>query len=398
MAVNYGAILALILPVLGRWALQPTSATLLVYGFWSALAALAAAGVALFALRDFSASRRVSRLEGTPAETLTGTLARRQTVLVTGATGFIGRRLVEALAAGGHDVIALVRDPQKAAALRPPFRLITSLDQIADATPIDAIVNLAGEPIAGGFWTLARRQRIMRSRLAMTRGVVRLIARLARPPAVLISASAVGWYGLRDERLTEADTGAACFTHTVCEAWERAASAAEQFGSRVVCLRIGLVLGTEGGLLSRLLTAFEFGLGGPIGAGAQWMSWIERDDLVRLIAHVVARGDLAGPLNATAPYPERNESFTHALAAALRRPAHLRIPAFLLHRLGGDLADELLLGGQCVLPEKALASGFKFRHETLRSALTAILGRDGPGAQHRGRAAPGAVSARAAER
>jgi uncharacterized protein (TIGR01777 family) len=209
----------------------------------------------------------------------------------------------------------------------------------------------------------------------MTRNVVRLIARLERKPAVLVNGSAVGWYGLwQDEMLTEFDGGKACFTHRVCAAWERAAKAAERHGVRTVRLRIGLVLGTEGGMLAQLLTPFEFGLGGRIGRGRQWMSWIERDDLVRLIAHVIATPSLSGPVNATAPVPVDNRTFTRELARALHRPALVPIPAPLLRGLAGNLADELLIGGQRVLPDKAVLSGFKFRHPTLRQAFAAILG------------------------
>jgi uncharacterized protein (TIGR01777 family) len=213
--------------------------------------------------------------------------------------------------------------------------------------------------------------------LRTTRNLVRLIGRLDQPPKVLISGSAIGWYGLwQDEELTEFDGGKNCFTHRVCEAWEQAARRAQRFGVRVVRLRIGLVLGTQGGLLRRLLVPFEFGLGGPIGAGAQWMSWIARDDLVRLIAHAIATPALIGPVNATAPEPVRNAEFTQALGAALNRPTWLRCPAAILHAMAGDLADELLLGGQRVLPAKALASGFRFRHPTLRSAFASMLGRN----------------------
>jgi uncharacterized protein (TIGR01777 family) len=146
-----------------------------------------------------------------------------------------------------------------------------------------------------------------------------------------------------------------------------------EYGVRVVCLRIGLVIGTDGGLLTRMLTPFEFGLGGPIGSGKQWMSWIERDDLVRLIAHALAKPELAGPINATAPIPVTNRKFTEELGRRLQRPAVFRISAKLLHHVAGDFADELLLGGQRVIPNKALSSGFVFRHETLRSAFEAIL-------------------------
>ena len=225
------------------------------------------------------------------------------------------------------------------------------------------------------LWTRRKRRKILSSRLRTTREVVRLIARLQQRPAVLISGSAIGWYGLwQDETLTEFDGGKRCFSHRVCEAWEREAKKAQRLGMRVVRLRIGLVLGIEGGMLSRLLIPFEFGLGGPIGSGRQWMSWIERDDLVRLIAHVIATPSLTGAVNATAPAPVRNAEFAQALGGALRRPALLRMPATILHHLAGAFADELLLGGQRVIPDKAQASGFVFRHETVRSALDAVLG------------------------
>ncbi|MBV8923524.1 TIGR01777 family oxidoreductase, partial [Bradyrhizobium sp.] len=195
-----------------------------------------------------------------------------------------------------------------------------------------------------------------------------------RKPAVLVSGSAIGWYGLwQDQPLTESAKSHACFSHELCEAWEAAAHGAEAHGVRVICLRIGLVLGTDGGFITRMLTPFEFGLGGPLGSGRQWMSWIERDDLIRLIAHVIARPDLTGPVNATAPIPVTNMKFTEELARRLHRPAVFRVPSGLLRRVGGDFANELLLGGQRVLPNRALSSGFVFRHQTLRSAFEAIL-------------------------
>jgi uncharacterized protein (TIGR01777 family) len=298
----------------------------------------------------------------------------RQQVLITGASGFIGRRLAEALTSAGHDVIVLTRDPKKAAATLPsPFRLVTGLDQIANDTRIGVVINLAGEPI-DGLWTLRKRRQILSSRLRITRAVVRLIARLEQRPALLISGSAIGWYGLwQDETLTEFDGGKRCFMHRVCEAWENAARKAQRLGVRVVRLRTGLVVGKEGGVLRRLLIPFRLGLGGPLGSGRQWMSWIERDDLVRLIAHIIVTPSLTGAVNATAPEPVTNAEFTRELGRGLRRPAFLKMPAFVLHHLGGKFADELLLGGQRILPDKALQSGFAFHHETLRSAFDAIL-------------------------
>ena len=374
LAINYGAILALLLPILLDWALQP-SAIKPAYAGWLSFAATASAvGAGLFGFRDFAAARRLAHMSSVPARDLASGLSEPSTVLVTGATGFIGSRLVAALGGAGHRVIALVRNPGKLDLLPPPFTVVTSLDQLPADTRIDAIVNLAGEPIGNEIWTDAKRRKIVKSRISTTADVIALIARLERKPAVLVSGSAIGWYGLwQDQPLTESAKSHACFSHELCEAWEAAARGAEAHGVRVVCLRIGLVLGTEGGFITRMLTPFEFGLGGPLGSGRQWMSWIERDDLIRLIAHVIARPDLTGPVNATAPIPVTNMKFTVELARRLHRPAVCRVPSGLLRRIGGDFANELLLGGQRVLPNKALSSGFVFRHETLRTAFEAIL-------------------------
>ena len=374
LAINYGAILVLALPVLIAWAGQPAAVKLVSHGYWSALMAFAAFGAVIFGLRDLLASRRPDAAVAA-AEDLVAALAPRQTVLITGATGFIGRRLVQALTVAGHHVIVLARDPAKAATLSPPFRLITGLSQLPDDTHIDAIVNLAGEPVANGLWTVGKRHRILASRLRMTGNVVRLTKRLAHKPAVLINASAIGWYGARDdEPLTEAESGRPSFGFSMCGDWERAAVQAERFGVRVVRLRIGLVLGRDGGMLAQMLTPFEYGFGGPIGSGRQWMAWIALDDMVRLIAYAIANPSLTGPVNATAPEPVRNATFTQELARALHRPAFLRLPAAPLRLLGGDMAEELLLTGRRVVPEKALQNGFVFRYPTLRAALAAILG------------------------
>ena len=374
LALNYGAILVLLLPVLIEWAGQPTAVTPAFHGYWSLLATASAVIVGLFGLRDLAASRRLARLNGRSVTGLVAGLPGRQTILVTGATGFVGSRLVAALTDAGHQVIALVRNPAKADALHPPITLLTSLDQLPDDAKIDAIVNLAGEPIGNGLWTEAKRRKIIDSRISMTGDVVRLIGRLTHRPGVLVSGSAIGWYGLwQDQPLTESAKAHGCFSHELCAAWEKEAGRAGDYGVRVVYLRTGLVVGTEGGLLTRMLTPFEFGLGGPMGSGKQWMSWIERDDLVRLIGHALAKPGISGPINATAPIPVTNRKFTEELGRRLQRPAIFRIPATLLHHAAGDLADELLLGGQRVIPNKALSSGFVFRHETLRSAFEAIL-------------------------
>jgi uncharacterized protein len=375
LALNYGAILVLLLTVLIGWASEPTAIKPAFHGVWTILCSIAAAGTIVSGLRDYAAARRSLRLVPRPAEQLASALAERRSVLITGATGFIGPRLVEALTAAGHDVTVLTRDATKATALRPPFRVVTSLDQVPDTAHIDAIVNLAGEPITNWLWTNKKRQEIVRSRVSVTCDLVRLIARLVHRPAVLVSGSAIGWYGAHgDEILTEASAGVESFGHEVCGRWEAQAERATALGVRVVQLRIGLVLGVEGGVLGGLLTPFEFGLGGPIGSGRQWMPWIDRDDMVRLIIHAIATPELHGPVNATAPEPVRNATFTRELAHALHRPALMRLPATPLRVLGGQMAEELLLTGRRVVPEKALASGFVFWHPTLSGALAGLLG------------------------
>ena len=309
-----------------------------------------------------------------PLAELAVALGSRQEVLVTGGTGFVGSRLVAALAAAGHSVTVLSRKTMGSTGLPTGVKVITSLDQLAASARINAVVNLAGEPLANGLWTKAKRARIIASRIDVTEACLELIGRLTVRPEVFISASAIGWYGLRgDEQLDEASSGTDCFSRQVCVAIEAAASKAEALGLRTVRLRIGLVLAAEGGLLGRMVLPFKFGLGGPFGRGRHWMSWIHRDDLVRLICHCIANSALSGPVNGTAPAPVRNRDFTRALGKALHRPALLPVPALPLEWVLGDFAKELLLGGQRVLPEAAQNSGFSFRYPQLDAALKAIF-------------------------
>lgn len=376
LTLNYGVVLAMLAPLLAQWAARPTAIALVYHGLWSWLCGIAAIAVIGSGLRDLAAAQRSTRIRPNKAAPLAELLPKRQAVLITGGTGFIGSRLVEALVTAGHDVTVLTRARANAADLPAPIRVISSLDQIADDTRIDAIVNLAGEPISNGLWTLHKRRRILRSRLQVTGAIVKLIGRLRLRPAVFVSGSAIGWYGLRgDEVLDETADGTDCFSRNLCVRWERAAMGAVAFSVRVVCLRIGLVLGAEGGMLSRMLTPFEFGLGGPFGSGRHWMSWIHRDDLVRLIVHSIATPSLSGPVNATAPAPVTNAAFTAALGRALTRPAVLPMPATPLRIALGAFAEELLLNGQRVMPRGALESGFRFTYGTIDDALQVIVGR-----------------------
>ena len=292
--------------------------------------------------------------------------------LVAGGTGLVGRRLVEALA--DATVTVLSRDARRATFVRD-VRVVTRLDEIDAGEGFDVVVHLAGEPVAGGPWTAGRRARILRSRPQVSARLLALIERLEVKPHVWINASAVGWYGMRgDEPLDDTGDARDCFSHRVCVGAEAAADPAAAHGVRVVHLRIGLVLAREGGFLQRLLLPFRLGMGGPFGAGEHWMSWIERDDLVRLIGHVAGEVSLSGPVNATAPNPVTNAEFARTLAAVLRRPAFLRVPRAPVTWVLGDMARELLFGGQRVLPAKALASGFAFRHAHLAAGLRHALG------------------------
>lgn len=377
LTLNYGVILALLVPWLWRLAGQPTELAPAFYGLMSWFCAIAAVGVIISGVRDLAAARRCARLTSIPAVELALAIDGRRHILVTGGTGFVGRRLVCALAEAGHEVTVLTRKRANAAALGEagPVRIVTTLDAIPDDAHIDAIVNLAGEPISDTPWTRAKRIRILRSRIGVTREVVRLIGRLDRKPDVLVSGSAIGWYGLRgDQPLGESAWGIKCFSRRVCVAWERAAQPAEAWGVRTVLLRIGLVFDRDGGMLAKLLAPFEFGLGGRFGDGRHWMSWIHRDDLVRLVCHCIATPALHGPVNAAAPGAVTNRDFTAALGRALHRPALVPIPGAPLQWALGDFAKELLLGGQRVVPAAAIASGFEFRHPEIDGALRAICG------------------------
>jgi uncharacterized protein len=269
-------------------------------------------------------------------------------IAVTGASGFIGRRLMEKL---GSDALAV--------------SLRGNLDAIAGA---DAVVHLAGEPVSQR-WTKDVREKIRSSRVEGTRRLVD--AMRSNPPKVLVSASAVGYYGSRgDEVLIESSDPAGDFLGEVCAQWEREARRAEEFGVRVVCLRNGLVLG-QGGGLEKMLLPFKLGIGGKIGDGRQWMAWIHLEDTIGLI-ELALSASLKGPVNATAPDPVTNEQFTRELAAALHRPAILPVPKFALHLLFGDMA-QIVYASQRVIPEAALRAGYQFRFPNLKDALLDIV-------------------------
>jgi uncharacterized protein (TIGR01777 family) len=293
-------------------------------------------------------------------------------VLITGGTGFIGRALCLRLADAGHRLSVLTRDPSAAVRRLPPgTRVVADLAEIEEA--VDGVVNLAGENLGSGRWTAVRRQRFLDSRVQLTRRLVDWMA--TRPPAVLVNGSAIGYYGVRgDEIVTEADPPGTVLQGglDICSDWENEAMRAEAHGVRVCRLRIGLVLHPEGGGLQQMLLPFRLGLGGRMGSGTQWWSWIHRADLVAMIDFLLHQTDARGAYNGTAPEPARNHDFARTLASVLGRPAVMPTPAFALRLALGDMA-ELLTQGQRVVPARALEAGFEFRHPTLEGALRDLL-------------------------
>jgi uncharacterized protein (TIGR01777 family) len=374
MAVNYGAILAFWLPELVRRLPAPSGFAPVDHGLASWLLLLCGIGVAAWGLRDLAA---VARL-GVPAwqrnPLRRGQSLAPRTILVAGGTGFVGSVLTRTLVERGDRVIVLSREPAWARDRFGPFvEVIGTPDEIAADRHIDAIVNLAGEPLAGGPWTATRKQRFLHSRRDVAGALNGLIARLKHRPEVLVCASAAGFYGERGEQcLDESDGTRDGYLPWLTEACEQAARPAQALGVRVCWLRIGYVLGAQGGMLRQLIPATRLGGGAVLGTGRQWVSWIHVRDLVRLIEHVIAERTLRGPVNAVTGTPLRQREFTRALASALHRPVLVRLPAALLRVLLRDMA-QLLLMSQRVAPKRALASGFRFEFETIAAALGDIL-------------------------
>ena len=298
------------------------------------------------------------------------------TVLISGATGFVGRALCERLGAAGHEVRAFSRSPRRAARSLPAVELFAWDAENEEPPPesldgVDAIVHLAGEPVFGR-WTRAKRQAIVSSRVDSTQRLVSAIARREQKPAVLICASAIGYYGDRGEQeLTESAAPGDDFLAETSVAWERTAREAEQHGVRVVSLRIGVVLAPDGGALEQMLPPAKLGLGGPLGSGKQWWSWISRDDLLALIEFLLDN-DASGPVNAVAPHPVRQREFARALGRVLHRPGFLPAPAFALKLILGGFSTELL-SSKRVLPAAAERLGFRFQDPDLEPCLRRLL-------------------------
>jgi uncharacterized protein len=278
-------------------------------------------------------------------------------IAITGASGLVGHHTSDALRAEGHEV----RTISTRSAIQPQ-----------DLEALDAVVHLAGEPVAQR-WTAAAKERIRSSRVDGTRRVVEALSGLHARPKVLVSTSAIGYYGSRgDEMLTESSPPAADFLGEVAAEWEREARVAEKVGVRVATLRFGVILAPDGGALRKMLPPFKLGIGGRIGNGKQWMSWIHIDDVVRLIAFAISAPTVTGAVNAVSPNPLTNAGFTRELAHALHRPAIFPVPVFALRILFGQMA-EILYGSQRVIPEAAIRAGFEFKFAELGAALRDLL-------------------------
>jgi uncharacterized protein (TIGR01777 family) len=290
-------------------------------------------------------------------------------VVVAGASGFVGRALVAALRANGHEVVRLVR---RATAGGDEIKWNPTTGEIdaARLAGCDAIVNLCGENLAAGRWSERRRQELWSSRTDATRTLVLALDRMARKPAVFINASAIGIYGSRgDEVLTEASAIGHGFLPELCFAWETHAEGAARRGVRTVRLRFGVVLAREGGALAKMLPIFRLGLGGRLGDGRQWLSWVSLDDAVGAILHALADARCAGPVNVVAPSAVTNADFTATLGRALGRPAVFPVPAAVLRLIFGEMAQETVLASTRVRPASLLETGFRFRHAALADAL-----------------------------
>ena len=299
------------------------------------------------------------------------------TVAITGATGLIGTQLTHLLTTGGHAVRRVTRSPEAGSSDVGWDPARGEIDAEA-LEGVDAVVHLAGEPIVGARWTDAKKKSIRRSREAGTLLLARTLAGFRKKPAVLVSGSAVGYYGNRgDDVITEASGAGKGFLSEVCVAWEQAAQPARAAGIRTVLLRTGIVLSAEGGVLGTMLLPFKIGVGGRLGSGRQYMPWIDLDDHLGLILHALGHPEVSGPMNATAPNPVPNAAFTDVMGRVLGRPTLLPVPGFAIRTLMGEMGDELLLQGQRAVPEKARSTGYVFLRPELEDALRVQLGRFG---------------------
>lgn len=379
LALNYGAVLAAFAPLWLEWAGQPTGFVTHNYGWLSWLMALYAVGTVLWGFRDLWNGIRLGRTEKA-VQTVVPVLDKPgQRILVAGGTGFIGAPLCRLLIGQGHRITVITRDMGKAAKqFRGRVTLVENIDSLTELDGFDAIVNLTGEGVAQR-WTEAAKERVLQSRLQTTQALIRYLERAREKPEVFIHASAIGIYGLSEDKTFDEDSPLnavpVSFSEEVCFAREASTRPVEAMGIRTCQLRIGLVIEKDGGMLSRLLFPFEFGMGGRVGKGRQWMSWIHLDDMIGLIYHVINDKEINGAFNAVAPGAVTQGDFAKGMGRAMCRPALMPLPTFVVKLLFGRMGEEFLLAGQRVLPKRAEASGYVFRYPELGGALQAIFGR-----------------------
>ncbi len=302
-------------------------------------------------------------------------------ILVTGSSGLVGTALVSALARDGHTVCRLVR-PQTAGGGGAKEGFVVAWNPATGelggaGVGADAVVNLAGASIADGRWTTQRKELLCSSRIETTRALVGALAKMNARPSVLVSASAIGYYGDRgDETLTEESKAGGDFLAGLAQEWEAEALKARALGIRVVLVRFGIILAREGGALPKMMLPFKIGVGGRLGSGQQWMSWVALEDVVGILRLVIENASLRGAVNIVSPQPLQNAEFTYVLAQAMHRPALFPAPAFALRLALGEMADALLLSSQRVLPGALEKLGYRFLHADLTSALAAVLVRN----------------------
>ncbi len=293
-------------------------------------------------------------------------------ILITGGTGFIGTALVAQLLSRGDAVTVYTRNTSLSG--DQSLSYVNRLDDIPASTVYDAVINLAGESIAEGRWSDARKRALVSSRVDTTNALYALAGRLARPPAVLVSASAIGYYGSQDDTpLAEDAAAVAGFSHQLCVDWEAAARRFETLGTRVCVVRLGVVLGPGGGAFEQLRKSVQFGVATWLGSGRQWLSWVHRDDVLRAITFLVDNDGVAGVYNLTAPEPVTNRGFSEALAAHKRVLVGLPVPGVVMRLALGEMADELLLNGQRVIPQRLEQAGFSFEYARVDQAVSALL-------------------------
>lgn len=298
-------------------------------------------------------------------------------ILITGATGLIGRHLTKSLLLQSHTITVVSRSIEKARSLfGDSARYINGLDSLKNLDDFDAVINLAGEPIADKRWTAVQKRRLCNSRWQLTAHLSKLFIDSHTPPSVFISGSAVGYYGDQGQSVvTEDEMPHPEFTHTLCQRWEEEALLAKSDRTRVCLLRTGIVLSTEGGALAKMLPIFKIGLGGPLGSGLQYMPWIHINDMVNAILFLLTTPKLEGPYNMVSPYPVHNELFTDLLASAIDRPHFFRTPAFVIRLLMGESAV-LVLGGQHALPKRLEEAGYRFEFTDLEKAFENLFPKD----------------------